>query len=167
VILVGAGANPDAADADGMTALQFAATRGNHLLIETLCDLGADPNHHAMASFSPIFFAAAHGNTTAVEVLLKKGVLADTSGPNGKFPLQVAINEQVGCGRRQPAFTHIFSIFLPAMRCWRPELILTGLTIMELRRYPMLSANPRSIAFSIYWNMELVCTTTHFTPPFA
>jgi ankyrin len=73
-LLIRAGANVSAANREGATPMQIAATIGNAAMIEKLIKGGADPN----ASLSPyndtaLMFAARTGKPDAVKTLLDNG----------------------------------------------------------------------------------------------
>jgi len=68
-----AGADPDAADAHGTTALHWAA-RGNHVgTVEVLVGAGAELDKADQAGMTALMGAAMNGSTEAVQRLLEKG----------------------------------------------------------------------------------------------
>jgi len=67
----------------GMSALMFAAWRGNEEITRMLLDAGADPNTVSANGSSPLIFAAATGNVEVVKLLLRTGANPDYVSENG------------------------------------------------------------------------------------
>lgn len=90
--LVEAHANPDAAQADGMTALHWAAFRDDLRTVQALA--GAKPKANANATngwgVTPLSIACQNGNTEIVELLLTLGADANTSLRGGETVLMTA-----------------------------------------------------------------------------
>jgi ankyrin repeat protein len=85
------GADVNAAQGDGMTALHWAASHGNAELAEMLLVSGA--NVRALTrinSYTPLFFAAREGNPGVVTALLKAGADPKAVSSTGSTPLMLA-----------------------------------------------------------------------------
>jgi ankyrin repeat protein len=85
------GADVNAAQGDGMTALHWAASHANVELAEMLLLAGA--NVRALTrinSYTPLFFAAREGNAAVVAALLKGGADAHAVSSTGSTPLMLA-----------------------------------------------------------------------------
>ena len=88
--LVQEGANVNAAQADGATALHWAAYHGNAALAELLLEAGADASAANRNGSTPMWLAANQGNTTVIETLLSGGAGANEALPLGRRPLMLA-----------------------------------------------------------------------------
>lgn len=98
-ILLGQGANPNAADASGATALAVASDRNEAesiAIAEALLKAGADPNQPDHAGNYPIFNAIRQKNGALVQLLLGRGAKYDVTDGNGNTPAQLA--EKLGDG---------------------------------------------------------------------
>jgi ankyrin repeat protein/putative intracellular protease/amidase len=88
-----AGANPNARDADGLTALMLACGRGLAVATEALLKAGADPfakDPHAGAS--ALHKAAQHGSIECARLLLRVGARVDeVATSTGHTPLMEAL----------------------------------------------------------------------------
>jgi uncharacterized protein len=71
-------ANVNAAEADGFTALHWAAQRNDLQLVELLLGAGANARASTRYNITPLYLAAVNGNATVMERLLKAG-----ADPNG------------------------------------------------------------------------------------
>lgn len=90
------GADIDAADAIGFTALFEAARDGQAQAVSVLLDLGADANRRADASalsLTPLHMAAIGDHAEIVERLLASGADPDVQGTMGATPLMWAVFE--------------------------------------------------------------------------
>ena len=76
-LLVGAGANPNAANRYGVTPLSLACTNGNGALVERLLQAGADPNTALPGGETPLMTAARSGTLRSVKALLSRGASVD------------------------------------------------------------------------------------------
>ena len=72
-LLIGAGANPKAANRHRVTPLALAATNGNAAMIGLLLKAGADPNTALPEGETALMTAARTGKLDAVKVLLETG----------------------------------------------------------------------------------------------
>ena len=76
--LLDAGANPNAANEEGTTALMWAATRGLDA-VRLLLERKADPNAKDAEGFTPLMFAAGHaGDPEHVRLLIDAGAKVNT-----------------------------------------------------------------------------------------
>jgi ankyrin repeat protein len=74
--LIARGAEPDAVDRLGMTALHYAAFKGEPLeVIEILADAVNDINTQNIYGFTPYDLAAQNGKVDAARIFLKRGVI--------------------------------------------------------------------------------------------
>src|SRR5207302_1335876 len=76
--LLARGADVDARERRGQTALMWAAAEGHAATVEALLRAGADFRTPLPSGFTPLFFAVREGRTDVVRILLKAG--ADESG---------------------------------------------------------------------------------------
>jgi uncharacterized protein len=76
-LLVGAGANPNAANRYGVTPLSLACTNGNGAMVERLLQAGADPNAALPGGETPLMTAARSGTLRSVKALLSRGASVD------------------------------------------------------------------------------------------
>ena len=76
-MLVGAGANVNAANRYGVTPLSLACTNGNGAMVELLLKAGADPGAPGAGGETPLMTAARSGNLRSVKALLSRGVIVD------------------------------------------------------------------------------------------
>jgi ankyrin repeat protein len=89
-LLLRAGARPDAKDADGVTALVWAAVGGHADVASALIAAGADVNWQGGYHNSTALHAAAtHGRASVVRVLLAAGAKKDAVNRSGRTPLEV------------------------------------------------------------------------------
>src|SRR4029079_17822620 len=73
VRLIREGADVNAREPDGATALSWAAVRSNARIAELLLQAGANPNLTNDVGISPLSLAITNGSVALVVVLLKKG----------------------------------------------------------------------------------------------
>ena len=88
--LLKSGADVNAQQADGATALQWAAYHGDSKLIERLLKAGAKPGLANHNGASPLWLAATRGDAAAIRALLKGGADANEALPLGRRPLMLA-----------------------------------------------------------------------------
>ena len=89
--LIKQGANVNAPQGDGVTALHWAARRGDAELVTALVAAGA--NAHALTTFggyTPLHLAAERGSAPAVKALLAAGAQADARTSTGATALMLA-----------------------------------------------------------------------------
>ena len=67
-------ADVNATEADGFTALHWAAQRGNAAIADLLLAAGAKADAVSRYKITPLSLAATNGNATIIERLLKAGV---------------------------------------------------------------------------------------------
>lgn len=88
--LLKGGADVNAQQADGATALQWAAYRGDAQLAELLLKAGAKPGLANHNGATPLWLAAMRGDAATIEALLKGGADANEQLPLGRRPLMLA-----------------------------------------------------------------------------
>jgi ankyrin repeat protein len=88
--LLQSGADVKAAQADGATALHWAAYHGDASLASLLVDAGADVAAANRNGSTPLWLAASHGDAPMIEVLLEGGADANEPLPLGRRPLMLA-----------------------------------------------------------------------------
>jgi serine/threonine protein kinase len=80
----------------GLTALHFAAAKGDTAMIEQLIEAGADVQIKTRRDNStPLHQAAANNAEAAVRLLLKRGAKRTSKNTNGKVPADLATNDTV------------------------------------------------------------------------
>jgi ankyrin repeat protein len=84
------GADVNTQQADGATALQWAAYRGDAKLAELLLKAGAKPGLANRDGATPLWLAAARGDAAVIQALLKAGADANEQLPLGRRPLMLA-----------------------------------------------------------------------------
>jgi ankyrin repeat protein len=84
------GADVNAQQADGATALQWAAYRGDAKLAELLLKVGAKPGLANHDGATPLWLAAGRGDAAIVRALLEGGADANEQLPLGRRPLMLA-----------------------------------------------------------------------------
>ena len=85
-----AGANANARDARGWSALMHAANKGYVLMVAPLLMAGADVNLRAPDGATALFIAALHGHSEIVAALIKAEADTRVKGPGGKTAADVA-----------------------------------------------------------------------------
>ena len=88
--LLKSGADVNAQQGDGATALQWAAYRGDARLAELLLKAGAKPGLANHDGASPLWLAATRGDAAVIQALLKGGADANEQLPLGRRPLMLA-----------------------------------------------------------------------------
>jgi ankyrin repeat protein len=88
--LLKTGADVNAQQADGATALQWAAYRGDAALAERLLKAGARPGLANNNGATPLWLAASRSDAAVVKALLKGGADANEKLPLGRRPLMLA-----------------------------------------------------------------------------
>ncbi|HJT66709.1 MAG TPA: ankyrin repeat domain-containing protein [Pyrinomonadaceae bacterium] len=81
--LLAHGADVNAQDADGDTALHGAAQTGNTAIMQRLLDKGADPNVKNKQGGTPLMWAAVYGHQDAARLLLSRGADAALKDNDG------------------------------------------------------------------------------------
>jgi ankyrin repeat protein len=94
MVLLKAGARPDAVDAAGETALFLAASRAQGLAnVEVLLSASAKPDIPARNGRAPLHEAVAAGNRPIVEALLRAGAAPSPKDGEGDTPLHLAARQ--------------------------------------------------------------------------
>ena len=95
------GANPNARNRFGDTALIWATNTGNEVLLKDLIQRGADPNLKGSFDKTALHWSAKKVNPELVRILLKAGAEADCLDRNGETPLMVAAGANNSAVMRQ------------------------------------------------------------------
>ena len=90
VLLKEKAANVNTKEADGSTALHFAANRGDFAIVDALLTAGADVKAANRYGVTPLSLACIGGNATVVERLLKAGADPNTRTAGGATGLMTA-----------------------------------------------------------------------------
>ena len=85
-----AGAEVNARDDKGWTALMYVVDKGYVLLVEPVLTAKADPDVRAPDGATALFMAAAHGHMEIISMLMKAGADHTIKGPKGKTATEVA-----------------------------------------------------------------------------
>lgn len=88
--LVQDGADVNSGQADGATALHWAAYHGDAELAELLLEAGADPSAANRNGSTPLWLAASQGDAMMIKTLLEGGANANEQLPLGRSPLMLA-----------------------------------------------------------------------------
>ena len=89
-LLIGAGADANAADDLGVAPLWTTAERGNVAIAQKLLDAGADPNVPLLSGETSVMTAARAGKVELVTLLLAKGADPNASATRGQTALMWA-----------------------------------------------------------------------------
>ncbi len=93
--MIDAGANVNAPQADGTTALDWAVYRLDVPLVKALLKHGADPNLKNNLGSYPLEEAVETANLELAKMLLRAGAQADEEGPGGETALMAATHTGV------------------------------------------------------------------------
>jgi len=83
-------ADVNAVQADGATAIQWAAYRDDLEMADALIAAGADIKLANREGATPLYLASLHGSAPMLDKLLKAGADPNTLGPEGETPLMLA-----------------------------------------------------------------------------
>ena len=84
------GAEVNARDDKGWTALMYVVDKGYVLLVEPVLTAQADPDVRAPDGATALFMAVAHGHLEIIPMLMKAGADPTIKGPKGKTATEVA-----------------------------------------------------------------------------
>lgn len=84
------GADVNARDGRGGTALMHAASKGYTLMVESLLEAKADPDVRAADGATALFMTAVQRHSEIIELLMKAGADISIKGPKGKTATDVA-----------------------------------------------------------------------------
>jgi uncharacterized protein len=82
-------ADVNTAEADGSTALLWAANLNDQELVASLLKAGADPKVRNRLGSTPLAEAAFNANTEMIKALLDAGADPNAAGPDGQTPLMI------------------------------------------------------------------------------
>jgi thiosulfate/3-mercaptopyruvate sulfurtransferase len=94
-LLIAAGAQPNARNADGNNALWFACVGSHPDIIDLLAEAGIDIDHRNDSGATPLMYAASSGKAAIVERLLAKGADVAPETPDGFTALDLASTIEV------------------------------------------------------------------------
>src|SRR5579864_5702718 len=83
-------ADINAPQADGATAIQWAAYRDDPEMADLLINAGANVKLANREGATPLYLASIHGNPVMIDKLLKAGADPNERGPEGETPLMLA-----------------------------------------------------------------------------
>ena len=83
-------ADVNAAQADGMTALHWAARQNDLETAQMLIGAGAKPDVATRYGVTPLYFACQKGNAAMIDLLLRAGVDPNSANPGGETALMTA-----------------------------------------------------------------------------
>ena len=86
-----AGADANARDDKGWTALMYVVDKGYVLLVEPLLQAKADPDVRAPDGATALFMAVAHGHGEIIPLLMQAGADPTIKGPRGKTAVALAL----------------------------------------------------------------------------
>ena len=92
--LIRSGANVNAANDIGATALWAASLNGSASIVERLLAAGANPNAPLLSGETPLMVASRAGQTAAVAALLAKRADPNARGPRGQTALMWAVAQK-------------------------------------------------------------------------
>ena len=84
------GAEVNARDDKGWTALMYVVDKGYVLLVEPVLQAKADPDVRAPDGATALFMAVAHGHSEIIPLLMKAGADPTIKGPKGKTATEIA-----------------------------------------------------------------------------
>jgi ankyrin repeat protein len=88
--LIAAGSDVNAPEADGTSALLWAAHQGSPELVRLLLGAGADPNVANSFGVTPLLEASRYGDAATIKALLEGGADVATAAREGETPLMAA-----------------------------------------------------------------------------
>ena len=102
-LLLAAGADPDAADEDGDTALHFVAKSGREEVVGALAEGGADLDKANDNGATTLMYAASSGHSGAVRRLLELGADHTAVGTGDVYEGKTALRAAEAQGKEEAA----------------------------------------------------------------
>ena len=115
-----AGADVNARDDKGWTALMYVVDKGYVLLVEPLLTAKADPDVRAPDGATALFMAAAHGDSEVIPLLMQAGSDPSINGPRGKTAVDLALLSLKK--RKKEPWVSILLTFRDCEQC--PEMVV-------------------------------------------
>lgn len=91
--LLDAGADPNASNRYGVTALHLACVNGHEEMIKLLLDAGANPNKSVRGGETPLMTASRTGKAGPIQALLARGALVNEKNEHGQTAIMWAAAE--------------------------------------------------------------------------
>ena len=117
-----AGADVNARDGRGWTALMYAVNKGYLLVVDPLLAARADPDVRAPDGATALFMAVAHGQPEIIALLMEAGADVSIKGPKGKTAEDVAGMSGDSALRRALGIPEVGDVFRDCDAC--PEMVV-------------------------------------------
>lgn len=117
-----AGADVNARDGRGWTALMYAVNKGYLLLVEPLLAAKADPDVRAPDGATALFMAVVHEQPEIIALLIKAGADVSIKGPKGKTAVDVARMSGDSAIRNAMGVLEVGDVFRDCNAC--PEMVV-------------------------------------------
>jgi hypothetical protein len=135
-MLIGADANVNNADKDGVTPVHLASQYGHAETLKLLIGAGANVNNADKDSVTPVHLASQHGHVASVEVLVAAGADVNTPNKDSIAPIQLA---------SENGNTEMLKVLVAAGAVRSLALdVLRELTVEEIKkRYPGMTVTKK------------------------